>query len=219
MASGPIVFRSHYQPKSWALANSNCDYLVSRVSGAGELIWRTPRNTNARQDRVIECAFGCLPKSRYLSSRSMRHRKDQFSRERSGEWRGDHWQCVFANDFDFRKGVAYQSNWDKNGQTVLKVGDIRKIETSELPGTTDLACASLSCQDLSLTGGVGLSGERSGTFYPFWNIIKLLIAESRAPRVVALTNVTGTLSSHGGKDFAWHRNVNRAAIGLCDSAA
>jgi DNA (cytosine-5)-methyltransferase 1 len=115
---------------------------------------------------------------------------------------GSEWQCVFSNDFDFKKGAAYQSNWDKDGQTVLKVGDIRKVETSELPGTADLAWASFPCQDLSLAGGgAGLRGERSGTFYPFWDIVKLLIAEGRAPRIVALENVTGTLTSHGGKDF------------------
>lgn len=115
---------------------------------------------------------------------------------------GSKWQCVFSNDFDFKKGAAYQANWDKDGQTVLKVGDIRKVETKELPGTADLAWASFPCQDLSLAGGgAGLRGERSGTFYPFWDIVKLLIAEGRAPRVVALENVTGTLTSHGGKDF------------------
>jgi DNA (cytosine-5)-methyltransferase 1 len=115
---------------------------------------------------------------------------------------GDGWSCAFANDFDFKKGATYQANWDKDRQTVLKVGDIRKVETSELPGTADLAWASFPCQDLSLAGGgAGLRGERSGTFYPFWDIVKLLIAEGRAPRVVALENVTGTLTSHGGKDF------------------
>ncbi|MFG1180133.1 DNA cytosine methyltransferase [Xanthobacter versatilis] len=115
---------------------------------------------------------------------------------------GGDWKCVFSNDFDFKKGAAYQSNWDKDGQTVLKVGDIRTVEISELPGIADLAWASFPCQDLSLAGGgAGLRGERSGTFYPFWDIVKLLIAEGRAPRVVALENVTGTLTSHSGKDF------------------
>lgn len=115
---------------------------------------------------------------------------------------GDAWKCVFSNDFDFKKGAAYQTNWDKDGQTVLKVGDIRKVETNELPGTADLAWASFPCQDLSLAGGgAGLRGERSGTFYPFWDLVKLLIEEGRAPRVVALENVTGTLTSHEGKDF------------------
>ncbi|MBZ9986698.1 DNA (cytosine-5-)-methyltransferase [Mesorhizobium sp. BH1-1-5] len=115
---------------------------------------------------------------------------------------GSDWQCIFSNDFDFKKGAAYQANWDKDGQTVLKVGDIRKVQLKELPGVADLAWASFPCQDLSLAGGgAGLRGERSGTFYPFWDIVKLLIDEGRAPRVVALENVTGTLTSHGGKDF------------------
>lgn len=115
---------------------------------------------------------------------------------------GSDWQCAFANDFDFKKGAAYQLNWDKDGQTVLKVGDIRKIETTELPGTADLAWASFPCQDLSLAGGgAGLRGERSGTFYPFWDIVKLLNVEGRAPSVIVLENVTGTLTSHSGKDF------------------
>jgi len=115
---------------------------------------------------------------------------------------GDSWQCVFSNDFDFKKGVSYQANWDKDGQIVLKVGDICKVETNELPGIADLAWASFPCQDLSLAGGgAGLRGQRSGTFYPFWDIVKLLISEGRAPRVIALENVTGTLTSHSGKDF------------------
>lgn len=115
---------------------------------------------------------------------------------------GDGWSCAFSNDFDFKKGATYQANWDKDSQTVLKVGDIRQVQLSELPGIADLAWASFPCQDLSLAGGgAGLRGERSGTFYPFWDIVKLLIAEGRAPRVVALENVTGTLTSHGGKDF------------------
>lgn len=113
---------------------------------------------------------------------------------------GKNWTCSFSNDFDHKKGLTYQHNWGTPG--VLKVGDIRKVVTAELPGTADLAWASFPCQDLSLAGGgAGLRGERSGTFYPFWDIVKLLIAEGRGPRIVALENVTGTLTSHGGKDF------------------
>jgi DNA (cytosine-5)-methyltransferase 1 len=47
-----------------------------------------------------------------------------------------------------------------------------------------------------------LKGERSGTFYPFWDVIKTLIADGRAPKVIALENVLGTLTSHEGRDFA-----------------
>lgn len=113
---------------------------------------------------------------------------------------GDGWRCAFANDFDRKKGMTYQHNWGADG--VLKVGDIRLVETNELPGTADLAWASFPCQDLSLAGGgAGLKGERSGTFYPFWDVTEALIAEGRGPKIVALENVTGTLTSHGGKDF------------------
>ncbi|NTE56080.1 DNA cytosine methyltransferase [Agrobacterium tumefaciens] len=113
---------------------------------------------------------------------------------------GAGWTCVFANDFDFKKGLTYQDNWGVPG--VLKVGDVAKVGTEELPGVADLVWASFPCQDLSLAGGgAGLKGERSGTFYPFWDVMKALIVEKRAPRVIALENVVGTLTSHAGKDF------------------
>src|SRR5690606_7559205 len=65
------------------------------------------------------------------------------------------------------------------------------------------AWASFPCQDLSLAGaGAGLKGDRSGTFWPFWKLIKALGDEDRAPRLVVLENVCGALSSHNGKDFA-----------------
>jgi DNA (cytosine-5)-methyltransferase 1 len=113
---------------------------------------------------------------------------------------GSRWTCLFANDFDHKKGLSYQANWGTGGE--LRVGDVRKIKASELPGHADLVWGSFPCQDLSLAGvGAGLKGERSGTFYPFWTIIKGLIAAGRAPKIIALENVCGTLTSHGGKDF------------------
>lgn len=113
---------------------------------------------------------------------------------------GDNWTCTFANDFDHKKGITYQSNWGAPG--VLKVGDVRQVQTTELPDTADLAWASFPCQDLSLAGGgAGLNGERSGTFYPFWKVVKALTSEDRAPKIVAVENVTGTLTSHKGEDF------------------
>ncbi|MGI2036308.1 DNA cytosine methyltransferase [Rhizobium panacihumi] len=113
---------------------------------------------------------------------------------------GAGWTCLFANDFDHKKGLAYQANWGTNGE--LKVGDVNAVTTEDLPGQADLVWGSFPCQDLSLAGGgAGLRGERSGTFYPFWNVIRDLISSGRAPKLVALENVTGTLTSHGGKDF------------------
>lgn len=113
---------------------------------------------------------------------------------------GKGWKCVFANDFDAKKAASYTSNW---GGKDLLVGDVAKLTTVDLPGTADLAWASFPCQDLSLAGsGAGLKGERSGTFWPFWKLIQQLDEEGRAPRLIALENVYGALSSHDGKDFA-----------------
>lgn len=113
---------------------------------------------------------------------------------------GKAWECLFANDFDPKKGLAYQANWGVGGE--LHVGDVRAVTAAMLPGQADLAWGSFPCQDLSLAGvGAGLGGDRSGSFYPFWDVIRGLIEDSRAPSLVAVENVCGTLTSHGGKDF------------------
>lgn len=113
---------------------------------------------------------------------------------------GPGWTCLFANDFDTKKGLTYQSNWGTGGE--LTVGDVRKIQADDLPGQADLIWGSFPCQDLSLAGGgAGLKGERSGTFYPFWEIVKGLVADGRGPQIIALENVLGTLTSHSGRDF------------------
>ena len=81
--------------------------------------------------------------------------------------------------------------------------DIREVGIANLPGRADLAWASFPCQDLSLAGGgAGLKGDRSGTLWPFWHLVRELISDHRAPRIIALENVCGTLTSHRGKDFA-----------------
>ncbi|MDI5886157.1 DNA cytosine methyltransferase [Cobetia amphilecti] len=113
---------------------------------------------------------------------------------------GPDWECLFANDLDPKKASSYSLNW---GDEHLKVGDVSELKTNDLPGTPDLAWASFPCQDLSLAGnGAGLKGERSGTFWPFWKLMTSLSEEGRAPHLIALENVCGALSSHGGKDFA-----------------
>jgi DNA (cytosine-5)-methyltransferase 1 len=113
---------------------------------------------------------------------------------------GAEWRCLFANDFDHKKGLAYRAYW---GDAELKTADVASLRRQELPGHADLAWASFPCQDLSLAGaGAGLGGERSGTFWPFWNLMKGLVRERRGPRMIVLENVCGTLTSHNGEDFA-----------------
>jgi DNA (cytosine-5)-methyltransferase 1 len=112
---------------------------------------------------------------------------------------GPGWRCRFANDFDPKKAAAYRENF---GAAELKLGDVAAVAAADLPGIADLVWASFPCQDLSLAGaGAGLKGARSGTFYPFWDLMRGLIAEGRAPGVIALENVCGALTSHDGRDF------------------
>jgi DNA (cytosine-5)-methyltransferase 1 len=112
---------------------------------------------------------------------------------------GDAWHCLFANDFDPAKAASYRANW---GDAGLRVGDIAGLTAADLPGTADLIWGSFPCQDLSLAGvGAGLGGKRSGTFHDFWGLARALADEGRAPRVVAVENVCGALTSHGGRDF------------------
>ena len=112
---------------------------------------------------------------------------------------GTGWKCLFANDFDLKKSRTYEAHW---GEGVLKTADVRNLATSDLPGHADLAWASFPCQDLSLAGsGAGLNGDRSGTFWPFWALMRGLAEQRRAPPVIVLENVCGTLTSHDGKDF------------------
>ena len=112
---------------------------------------------------------------------------------------GDGWNCLFANDLDEKKAAAYEENW---GAEELLVRDVGEVLPSQLPSKANLAWASFPCQDLSLAGmGAGLKGDRSGTFWPFWNLVKNLNREGRRPDTVVLENVCGALTSHGGADF------------------
>lgn len=113
---------------------------------------------------------------------------------------GADWECLFANDIDEKKAASYAANW---GNDALCVRDVAELKVSVLPGQADLAWASFPCQDLSAAGSrAGLSGDRSGTFWPFWHLVKELGNDGRPPRLIVLENVCGALRSHDGKDFA-----------------
>lgn len=112
---------------------------------------------------------------------------------------GQDWECLFANDFSEKKAASYAANW---GDDHLHVGDIALLESAKLPKQADLAWASFPCQDLSLAGnGAGLDGARSGTFWAFMKLMADLKVQTRKPRMIALENVYGAITSHDGKDF------------------
>jgi DNA (cytosine-5)-methyltransferase 1 len=116
-----------------------------------------------------------------------------------------HWRCLFANDFDETKADAYANAWGGGKRPKeLIVGDVGELTAADLPGEqADLAWASFPCQDLSLAGAqAGLAGERSGSFLPFYFLMRALRQSGHAPRSIVLENVCGLLTSHGGSDFA-----------------
>jgi DNA (cytosine-5)-methyltransferase 1 len=117
---------------------------------------------------------------------------------------GSDWLCTFANDFDPMKIATYKTNWGDDG---LVCGDVNEILTTQIPNLADLAWASFPCQDLSLAGnakGLGTLNEqtRSGAFWAFWRLMEGLISERRAPAMIVLENVYGSLTANKGRDFA-----------------
>lgn len=107
--------------------------------------------------------------------------------------------CIFANDNNADKADAYSANFPDSH---FKQCDIAALKPADIP-TADLAWASFPCQDLSSAGARrGLNGQRSGTFWTFWNLMQGLANDGRGPSIIVLENVTGLLSSHRGADFA-----------------
>jgi DNA (cytosine-5)-methyltransferase 1 len=112
---------------------------------------------------------------------------------------GPDWRCLFANDIDVNKATSYARNY---GVHELKIKDVADLTASDLPGHAGLAWSSFPCQDISQAGGrAGLGGERSATFWDFWDLIMALRAEGRAPKLIVIENVVRLITGHAGKDF------------------
>src|ERR1039458_9128743 len=89
----------------------------------------------------------------------------------------DTWDCLWANDSDPDKEVVYRRNFP---DTPFLRDDVGKVTPNDLPRAADMAWASFPCQDLSLAGWQrGMSARRSGTFWPFWQLMAALRSEER----------------------------------------
>ena len=117
------------------------------------------------------------------------------------------WRIRFANDLDPKKLEMYKAKFpDADKHYLLK--DVHELAPDQLP-TVDLATASFPCTDLSLAGArKGLGGKQSSAFWGFLKAIKSM--GDRRPPLILLENVTGFLTSHGGKD------VHEAMLALND---
>jgi DNA (cytosine-5)-methyltransferase 1 len=110
---------------------------------------------------------------------------------------GAGWTTAFANDIDQDKWRMYRDQFGNTKEFVL--GDIHDLAPEMVPDIA-LATASFPCNDLSLAGARnGLAGEQSSAFWGFVEILAKM--EARRPPLVLLENVTGFLTSDGGKDF------------------
>lgn len=106
---------------------------------------------------------------------------------------------VFANDIEPAKHEMYAQHFGDDAASEFALSDIGDVQGANMPDL-DLAWASFPCTDLSLAGNrKGLKGDQSATFWHFTRILREM-GEKR-PSVVALENVVGLATSHGGTDL------------------
>jgi DNA (cytosine-5)-methyltransferase 1 len=102
-------------------------------------------------------------------------------------------KIVWANEWDKYACQIYRKNF---GEKELCEGDVRKIDTNDIPDV-DLIVGGFPCQPHSLAGKrKGFSDERGEVFY---EIIR--IAQAKRPKMLLLENVKGLLSSEQGRAF------------------
>ena len=118
----------------------------------------------------------------------------------SEAWTALGWECAGVAEIDpFACAVLTHRH-----PHVPNLGDITKITEMQIAalGHIDLIVFGSPCQDLSIAGKQkGLSGERSGLFYPAVDIINWARLWCGA-RFALWENVPGAFSSNQGRDFA-----------------
>ena len=119
------------------------------------------------------------------------------------------WRCLFANDFDQKKVSAYEANW---GAGHIRLGRRRepharrfaRLQLSTWRGPLFPVRIFRWPEAIgALAANATMPGTCSGTFWPFWKLMRGLVRSWPAPRARScLKNVYGCLTSHGGRDFA-----------------
>lgn len=118
--------------------------------------------------------------------------------------RGD-FKPIWANDIDQKKEQFYKLNF---GEKHFHLGDISDVHGYDLPNA-HLSWASFPCQDLSLAGKMqGIRAKRSGLV---WQWLRIISEMQNPPKVLALENVAGFISAHGGENY---REVHEALHGM-----
>lgn len=102
---------------------------------------------------------------------------------------------VWANDISEQKAAVYEANF---GSDHFVLDDIKNVNGAELP-FAHLSWASFPCQDLSLAGSIGgIYAARSGLV---WEWLRVFDEMKEQPRIIALENVVGLLSTNHGDNY------------------
>ena len=108
----------------------------------------------------------------------------------------DCFQATWANDNSSMKAVVYRVN---QGDAHFDGRSIEHVEGERLPDAV-LSWASFPCQDLSLAGNLnGINASRSGLVWEWLRVMKEM--GDRKPRILAMENVAGLVSSHEGRNY------------------
>ncbi len=96
-------------------------------------------------------------------------------------WAGMKFEHHYCSDIE----PWCQELYAKRFPDSVQLGDITKIDTSELPAGDWIITGGFPCQDISIAGkGAGIHGERSGLWFEYWRIINDL-----RPRFAIMENV------------------------------
>ena len=102
-------------------------------------------------------------------------------------------ECVGTSEIDTHAANVTRHHYPDTPQ----LGDVHNVGATRPTDPVDLIVGGFPCQDLSVAGDrCGLAGGRSGLF---WEIVR--IAREKSPRWILLENVSGLLSSNGGRDM------------------
>ncbi len=107
------------------------------------------------------------------------------------------WSIGWANDIDATKYELYDAHFRDASEHFI-LDDVHKIDPAGIPDV-ELATASFPCTDLSLAGG--RKGIHAGESSAFWGFVDAIAGMNTKPPLILLENVTGFLTSHGGRDF------------------
>ena len=112
-------------------------------------------------------------------------------------------KCIGFCEKDKFAVKSYRAMFDTEGEWYAD--DVTKLKSEDIP-YADIWCGGTPCQDVSIAGKrKGLSGERSGLFFKFIELVKAK-EEKDKPTYLIFENVKGLLSSNRGFDFTNYLN-------------